>query len=82
MNTKANDLTAAALEGYSSNKINRYIYSSPNFYACALGDYFRITGRPAPRDVRMGRGDSIRASDMRFTFTGSKAAGIMFERVE
>jgi hypothetical protein len=78
---KGNDLSAAAAAGFAGGD-NPHIYSSPNYYAFELGKYLQASGRCAPRDVRMGRGDSIRANDMRFAFKGSRAAGIKFERVE
>lgn len=36
--------------------------------AHALGSYLHGSGRCVPTDVRMGRGDSIRSGDMRFSF--------------
>jgi hypothetical protein len=74
-------LDEAAAHGYHGAP-NTALWSSPAFYAHELGTFFRNTGRPEPRDVRMGRGDSIRASDMRFTFQGNPVHGLTFERVE
>jgi hypothetical protein len=82
--SRRNDLTAFAVEGYKEVGAD-HLATSPAWCARQLGRYFDLTGRPEPRDVRMGRGDSIRANDMRFTFaifvTGS-ANTISFERVE
>lgn len=75
------DLTSVARSGYDGNDNPHYV-SSPNWYAHSLGRYLRDTGRSAPRDVRMGRGDSIRANDMRFTFKLPGNGRIAFERVE
>lgn len=78
----AHTMTDCAREGYQGNE-NRHLYSSPNFYAHALGAYLHSTGRTLPHDVRMGRGDSIRANGMRFTFKARAAAqSLVFERIE
>jgi hypothetical protein len=77
---KPNDLTSYACTGFGGFP-NPHIATSPARYAHALGAWFLRTGRTLPRDVRMGRGDSIRANDMRFTFTDT-ADCIRFERVE
>jgi len=66
----ANDLTTYARAGYDGND-NPHLCTSPAWYAHAFGRYMHDTGRPVPTDVRMGRGDSIRCRDMRFTFTTS-----------
>lgn len=79
--SKANSLTDEARAGYYGNE-NPWLYSSPAWYAHALGRYMHDTGRSIPTDVRMGRGDSIRANNMRFTFKLEKGQGISFERVE
>lgn len=74
------DLTEFARTGYMGNA-NPHLATSPAWYAHALGLYLHQTGRTPPRSVRMGRGDSIRANDMRFKF--NEAGGrISFERVE
>lgn len=41
--------------------------NAPLSNAHALGAHLKASGRTAPRDVRMGRGYSIRANDMRFS---------------
>lgn len=80
---KPSDLTPEAAQGYARGlDANPYLYSSPSYNAFELGAYLARSGRPGPRDVRMGRGDSIRASDMRFAFKGSAADGLKFERVQ
>lgn len=80
---KPSDLTAEAIQGYGrALDANPYLYSSNSYNAFELGAYFARSGRPAPRDVRSGRGDSIRGNDMRFKFKGSPATGLSFERVE
>lgn len=66
MGTLDSELTAQAQAGYDG-KPNVWLWSSPNYYAHALGAYLQASGRTAPRDVRMGRGYSIRANDMRFS---------------
>lgn len=76
-----NDLTEYASEGYAGNQ-NLHLQTSPAWYAHELGTHLHKTGRCKPRDVRMGRGDSIRANDMRFKFRLTNAKRIEFERVE
>jgi len=73
-------MTDIARAGYDGND-NPHLATSPNWYAHALGRYLHDTGRVPPRDVRMGRGDSIRANDMRFAFK-VEAGRITFERIE
>lgn len=81
----ATKLTAEALEGYGSQPV-RYLASSACWFAYELGRYFQVTGRCAPRDVRMGRGYTIHASDMTFRHTGnfdnSANPVQMFERIK
>jgi hypothetical protein len=82
--TKARNLTAPARDGYTGTA-NPYLYTSPNYYAHALGAYMLASGRTAPRDVRMGRGDSIRANDMRFSIKHAPKdapPAVSFERIE
>ncbi len=71
-------LTEYARVGYGGNS-NPHLQSSPVWYAHALGGYLHASGRTPPHDVRMGRGNSIRANGMRFTFCGIP---VRFERVE
>lgn len=76
------DLTQSATVGYEGGA-NPHLASSPCFYAHELGAHFKATGRSQPRDVRMGRGYSIRANDMRFKITNAgQRGGSKFERVE
>jgi hypothetical protein len=74
------DLTEFARSGYYGNA-NPHLATSPAHWAHALGAYLHATGRSVPRDVRMGRGDSIRANDMRFKVSGAMQAPD-FERIE
>lgn len=64
---RANDLTPQAIEGYNGEPL-KYLYSSPSWYAYKIGEHFRLSGRPEPSDVRMGRGYSINVRDMTFSF--------------
>lgn len=64
---KSQSLTAEARIGHLGNE-NPHLWSSPSWYAHALGSYLHGSGRSMPTDVRMGRGDSIRSGDMRFSF--------------
>lgn len=80
------DLTKYACEGFEA-KPNVHLFSSPAYYAHALGAHFFQSGRSTPRDVRMGRGYSIRANDMRFTIadalkSASGRPSVTFERIE
>jgi hypothetical protein len=80
--SKARSLTEPARTGYYGNP-NPYLWSSPNWYAHAFGAYLHQTGRSIPTDVRMGRGDSIRNGDTRYTFKHPpKSQKVVFERVE
>lgn len=80
------NLTDAAAKGYAGCEANEFLETSPNWFACCLGAYFLKTGRPAPRNVRMGRGYSIRASDMRFLLCfvnkPKESTEVDFERAE
>lgn len=79
-----NEMTERARAGYDG-KPNPWLATSPAWYAHALGAYFRSSGRTAPRDVRMGRGYSIRANEMRFAIKDAPkgaATPVTFERVE
>ena len=77
MTTKAarNDLTEYATKGYQGDD-NKHIFSSPCFYAHALGEHLQKTGRTAPQDVRMSRGYSIRCGDMLFSIQHSNGVAI------
>lgn len=69
---KAQSLTEYARAGYNGND-NPHLWSSPCWYAHIFGRYMHDSGRSIPDDVRMGRGDSIRCGDMRFTFKHESA---------
>lgn len=60
------DLTLAAQAGYEAppDASCPHYTSSPNGLAWFVGRWLQATGRPAPRDVRPGRGYRIRANDM------------------
>lgn len=79
--TKPIDLTVEARAGYDGNDCP-HIWSSPAWLAHKFGEYLHSSGRTPPRDVRMGRGDSIRANDMRFKFKLALDQRISFERIE
>ena len=72
-------LTEYARAGFDGNP-NPHLSSSPAWFAHALGRHLHYDGHSVPKDVRMGRGDSIRACGMRFKF--QYAAGLVrFTRV-
>lgn len=74
------DLTEPARAGYAG-KPNPHMFSSPNYYAHALGKYLFDSGRAEPGDVRMGRGYRIRSRDTIYAIRDS--AGVTtFERVQ
>lgn len=65
------DLTQKAAEGYAAElgdtpatKACPHYTSSPLGMAWLVGAWLKATGRPAPRDVRMSRGYTVRANDM------------------
>jgi hypothetical protein len=64
------DLTNYAAQGFAGEP-NRHCCTSPAHWAWALGVHLRRTGGTLPRDVRMGRGHSIRAESIRFKIHGS-----------
>ncbi len=68
--SKPNDLTAYAVDGYR-DFAGSYSRTSPAWCAYELGKWFQSTGRTTPVDVRMGRGYTIRANDMRFDIVGA-----------
>lgn len=76
------DLTVIARSGYDADTAtpNPHYYSSASYFAYALGNYLRQSGRGTPRDVRMSRGYSIRGNDLLFKITLTKAA-VSFERI-
>lgn len=76
----ASDLTPYAAAGYSGAANDR-VPTSPAHWAHCLGAHLKQTGQPAPFDVRMGRGDSIRANGCRFLVLPPFQAP-RFERIE
>jgi hypothetical protein len=74
---RANDLTEYAVDGFNGAEC-RLLYSSAAWFAFQLGVYLKATGRSTPRDVRMGRGYSVRCADMLFKHVD----GATFERVQ
>ena len=79
-----NAMTAHARAGYDG-KPNASMYSSPNYYAHALGAYLQANGRTTPRNVRIRRGYTIRANDMRFAIKHAPKGAprsVTFERME
>lgn len=79
--SKAESLTEYARAGYYGNA-NPHLCSSPCWYAHTLGVYLHGSGYSIPTDVRMGRGDSIRCDDMRFTFVHQENGRIIFTKGE
>lgn len=71
--SKSADLTLEATKGFNGESGNPYLATSSAWFAYKLGEYFQRTGRPLPRDVRMGRGYQIHASDMLFAFDARNA---------
>jgi len=66
------DLTPEALEGFAAQLDGKpaheacpHYTSSPAGMAWLVGAWLQKTGRPAPRDVRMSRGYTVRVGDMR-----------------
>jgi len=66
MVTKAGDLTPVAQLGYDApvDAPCPYYDSSANGMTWLTGRWLKATGRPAPRDVRMSRGYTVRVNDM------------------
>lgn len=84
MSTKPADLTSEARAGFEGAP-NPHLATSAAWYAHETGAHLRQSGRSAPRDVRMSRGDSIRANDMVFRFKHRRTTGAVsleFTRVE
>jgi hypothetical protein len=83
--SKANDLTTEAIQGYNRDAVS-YLATSPSWYAYHLGQFMYVTGRTAPRNVRMSRGCSIRCNDMLFKHVGTRTTNEstiqLFERMQ
>lgn len=71
--SKANDLTAYALDGYNSRvRRDAHIYSSPAWYAYMLGVHMWVRDLPEPADVRMSRGTNVRVGEHVWRITDEK----------
>lgn len=73
-------LTPEALEGFAAQLDGKPAYeacphytSSPAGMAWLVGAWLQKTGRPAPRDVRMSRGYTVRVGDMRVSVADAAA---------
>jgi hypothetical protein len=74
------DLTPEALEGFAAQLNGKpaheacpHYTSSPAGMAWLVGAWLLKTGRPAPRDVRMSRGYTVRVGDMRVSVADAAA---------
>ena len=74
------DLTPEALEGFSAQLDGKpareacpHYTSSPAGMAWLVGAWLQKSGRPAPRDVRMSRGYTVRVGDMRVSVADAAA---------
>ena len=74
------DLTPEALEGFAAqlgdtpaHQACPHYTSSPDGMAWLVGAWLQWTGRPAPRDVRMSRGYTVRVGDMRVSVVDAAA---------
>mgnify|MGYP001161541231 FL=1 len=74
------DLTPEALEGFAAQLDGKpahescpHYTSSPAGMAWLVGAWLQKTGRPAPRDVRMSRGYTLRVGDMRVSVADAAA---------
>ena len=73
---KPANLDAYAAAGYRG-EANPHMYSSPAWYAHAIGEHMNAKGMPQPTDVRMGRGYTVHVRDMQFR----ELSGQRFERI-
>ncbi len=74
------DLTQYALEGFAAQLGDKpahqacpHYTSSPAGMAWLVGAWLQKTGHPAPRDVRMSRGYTVRVGEMRVSVTDAAA---------
>jgi hypothetical protein len=74
------DLTPEALEGFAAQLDGKpaqeacpHYTSSPAGMAWLVGAWLQKTGRPAPRDVHMSRGYTVRVGDMRVSVADAAA---------
>lgn len=65
----------------SGSTANPHLFSSPNWYLHELGIYFFNSGRAEPKDAKMSRGYSVKASEMLFKIHHNKQQ-ISFERIK
>lgn len=71
------DLTHYALRGYQGHA-NIHLATSPCWYAHKIGERFCAIGFNEPKDIRMGRGDSIWASGKCYAFMDIPGRGLTF----
>jgi len=64
---------AAHLGGKPAHEACPHYTSSPAGMAWLVGAWLQKTGRPAPRDVGMSRGYTVRVGDMRVSVAGAAA---------
>ena len=64
---------AAQLDGKPAQEACPHYTSSPAGMAWLVGAWLQKTGRPAPRDVRMSRGYTVRVGDMRVSVADAAA---------
>ena len=81
----ADDLTKYARDAYfevqnNGREYNPHIYSSPAFYAHAVGVYLFRAKEPPPIKTRMSRGYSIRVHNIVYKIV-EDAQSLNFERV-
>ena len=74
------DLSPEALEGFAAqlgetpaHQACPHYLSSPAGMAWLVGAWLQKTGRPAPCDVRMARGYTVRVGDMRVSVADAAA---------
>ena len=72
-------LTEVARAGFRG-EANSHLFSSPNHFAHALGEYLQTSGRIEPSDVRMGRGYRIWSGDMLFVIDVARGRSLTFIR--
>ncbi len=74
------DLTPEALEGFAAQLDGKPAHEACPHYSCSpagmawlVGAWLQKTGRPAPCDVRMSRGYTVRVGDMRVSVADAAA---------
>ena len=73
LTTEALEGVAAQLDGRPAHVVCPHYTSSPAGMAWLVGAWLQKAGRPAPRDVRMSRGYTVRAGDMRVSVADAAA---------